>query len=51
MSYLDFTIYSERLLKFYEEDEKRKQEERKENFEIMNANFEALGEIMGGEFS
>ena len=42
MSWLDFTIYVERVYKLYEEDEKRKAEEKKQKYEAINANFEAL---------
>ena len=42
MSWLDFTIYTERIFKLYEEDEKRRAEEKKQEQEAMNANFENL---------
>ena len=42
MSWLDFTIYVERVYKLYEEDEKRKAEEKKQQYEAMNANFASL---------
>lgn len=42
MSWLDFTIYTERIFKLYEEDEKRRAEEKKQEQEAMNANFESL---------
>ena len=49
MSYLDFTIYSERILAMWEEEEKRKQEEKQQNYDSMMANFEALGNLLVGE--
>lgn len=48
MSYLDFTIYAEKIMKLWEEEEKRKQEEKQQNYDAMNANFEALGNIFSG---
>ena len=48
MSYLDFTIYGERISTMYEEDEKRKAEEKQQNYEAMASNFEALGELLVG---
>jgi hypothetical protein len=42
MSWLDFTMYTERIYKLYEEDEKRKAEEKQAQNEAMNANFESL---------
>lgn len=42
MSWLDFTLYTERIYKLYEEDEKRKAEEKKAEYEAMNTNFESL---------
>jgi len=42
MSWLDFTLYTERIYKLYEEDEKRKAEQKKAEYEAMNANFESL---------
>lgn len=42
MSWLDFTIYVERVYKLREEDEKRKAEEKKQQYEAMNANFASL---------
>jgi hypothetical protein len=46
LSWLDFTIYVERMSKLYEEDEKQKLEEKKAKIEMMNSNFEALANIM-----
>lgn len=48
MSWLDFTIYAEKVIKLWEEDEKRKQEEKQQNYDAMAANFEALGNIFSG---
>lgn len=48
MSYLDFTIYVQRIFDLYEEDEKRKAEEKKAKYEAMNANFENLANSFGG---
>ena len=42
MSWLDFTIYVEKVMALYEEDEKRKAEEKKAKYEAMNTNFENL---------
>ena len=42
MSWLDFSIYVEKIMALYEEDEKRKAEEKKAKYEAMNANFENL---------
>lgn len=42
MSWLDFTIYVDKIMHLYEEDEKRKAEEKKAKYEAMNANFENL---------
>lgn len=42
MSWLDFTIYVERVYKLREEDEKRKAEEKKAKYEAMNNNFASL---------
>lgn len=47
MSWLDFGIYVERIYKLYEEDEKRKAEEKRQKYEAMNANFEALASSFG----
>lgn len=47
MSYLDFSIYVERVFKLYEEDEKRKAEEKKAKYEAMNSNFENLANSFG----
>ena len=52
MSWLDFTIYTERIFKMYEEEEKRKAEEKKQEQEAMNANFESLaGSFQMPEFN
>ena len=48
LSWLDFTIYAERICKMYEEDEKRKAEEEKAKAESMNYNFEALANSFSG---
>jgi hypothetical protein len=48
MSYLDFTIYGERLFTLYEEEEKQKAEEKQQNIDAMNANFEALANVFTG---
>ena len=48
MSYLDFTIYGERLFALYEEEEKQKAEEKQQNYEALASNFEALGELLVG---
>lgn len=45
MSWLDFTIYTEKIYKLYEEDEKRKAEEKKAKYEAMNANFASLANM------
>lgn len=42
MSYLDFSLYSEKIYKLYEDDEKRKLEEKKNKYDAMNANFQGL---------
>ena len=46
MSWLDFTIYTERVFKLYEEDEKRKAEIKKAENEAMNANFASLANVL-----
>ena len=51
MSYLDFSIYAERIFKLYEEDEKRKAEEKKAMWEGLNQNFENLGSSFNSAFS
>lgn len=51
MSYLDFSIYSERIFKMYEEDEKRKAEEKKAMWEGLNTNFENLSESFTSNFN
>lgn len=48
MSYLDFTIYGERIFAMYEEEVKQKQEEKQQNYDAMMQNFEALGELIVG---
>ena len=48
MSYLDFTIYAERIFATYEEDEKQKAEEKQQQYDAMISNFEALGELLVG---
>ena len=44
MSWLDFSIYVEKIMALYEEDEKRKAEEKKAKYEAMNTNFENLAQ-------
>lgn len=48
MSWLDFTIYAEKVMKLWEEEEKRKAEEKQQNIDAMNANFEALANVFTG---
>lgn len=50
MSYLDFSIYVQRVYNLYEEDEKRKAEREKAKAEAMNANFENLAHAMIPQF-
>jgi hypothetical protein len=48
MSYLDFTIYGERIFSLYEEEEKQKAEEKQQNYDAIASNFEALGDLLIG---
>lgn len=46
MSYLDFSIYTQRVYSLYEQDEERKAKEKQAKAEAMNANFENLANAM-----
>lgn len=46
MSYLDFTLYVEKIMNIYEEDEKRKAEEKKQQYESMNTGFENIANML-----
>ena len=46
MSYLDFTLYVEKIMSIYEDDEKRKAEEKKAQYESMNNGLDSIANMI-----